>query len=589
MRTKLIFMSFLLALACRAYDCPVCELANGPLIIRQIPGSENTVREYFKEYKDIDTIYAIVDPVGLCPRCEAVIMPVFNRIKQLKPSAKTFLIAGYHNAEAAKKYLREYQIKADFEIYDTDKAYDKFLSSNFGFIHIPYLLKIIPASGEIPLSIQAFGNSAKLIQSFLYDDIELEQKAFARTPDAEVNFKAPQDYIIPQQILPFSVPDSITLSQPHMLPDFDGNHIAFNDFLRSSVIVGTLSEDNAIHFSAEIAADSTERYRFITLSDKYTREDYDDGSLRFMPVSPRFMPDGRLGISYSLPLLREENDSTIVYANQPCVLFVDTINYEHNLLPLENGEPHGLFFGHYRIYPYGNDIAVMSQPRTWPLLPKDEFENGGSNDPTVDAYYEDKKVQAVMSARTGQFLFEACPLPEVSRASKTGHSFPKALSDTRDGAIACADGFSGKIHVEKGGTISEYDIFNIDPLSLPVPDSTKFYSYDISAMYVPYFCRYIEDMKLGRGRLTCLVRYGRLGNIDKPEAYTVVTLDLSDGSFEEKTLKAGRNAAVSAYGLRRTAGGDVQPFRLAASGSDRWVELFPVTTPQRTRSNRAPR
>lgn len=85
------------------------------------------------------------------------------------------------------------------------------------------------------------------------------------------------------------------------------------------------------------------------------------------------------------------------------------------------------------------------------------------------------------------------------------------------------------------------------------------------------------------------MRYGRLGSIDKPEAYTVVTLDLADGSFEEKTLKAGRNAAVSAYGLRRTAGGDVQPFRLAASGSDWWVELFPVTTPQRTRSNRAPR
>ena len=103
MRTKLIIMSLLLALACRAYDCPVCELANGPLITRQIPGSENTVREYFKDYKDIDTIYAIVDPVGLCPRCEAVIMPVFNRIKQTKPSAKTFLIAGYHNEEAAKK------------------------------------------------------------------------------------------------------------------------------------------------------------------------------------------------------------------------------------------------------------------------------------------------------------------------------------------------------------------------------------------------------------------------------------------------------------------------------------------------------
>ncbi len=366
-----------------------------------------------------------------------------------------------------------------------------------------------------------------------------------------------------------------------MQPDFDGNLIAFNDKLNYSVILGKLSEeDHAINFCAEIKADSTERYRFVKLSDKYTREYYDGGSLRFMPLSPRFMPDGRLGISYSLPLLWEENDSTIVYENQPCVLFVDTVNYAHNLIPLEGGEAHGLFFGHYRIYPYGDNIAITSQPRSWPLLTKDEFENGGSNDPFTEAYYGDKKVQAIMSARTGQFLFDTCPLPEISRASKTGHSFPKALSDTRNGTIAYADGYSGKINVDTSGHTSEFDIFNIDLNSLPQPDSTKFYSYDLSAEYEPYFCRHIEDMKLGSGQLTCLVRYGRLGNIDAPEAYTVVILDLADGSFEEKTLNPGREAAVSSYGLRRTAEGSIQPFRLAAQGNDWWVELFPATTRQ---------
>lgn len=559
----------------------MCELANGPLMLRQIPETEDIVREYFKDYNDIDIIYAIIDPVGVCRRCEAAIMPILNLIKTLKPEAKTAVIAGYHNKEMARKYMRDWSIHADIEIFDTIAGYNRFLSSNMGTIHVPYMLKIIPSSGEIPLSIIANTNERKLISSFVYDNIELEPELFAKDAVKPLMYSSPDVFTYPIDIIPYTMPDSLNISEPHMEPDFDGENIAFNDKLNYSVILGKLNEkDGTIHFFNELKVDSTERYRFVNLSDKYLREEYDGGSLRFQPISTRFLPNGRLGISYSLPLLWEENDSTIAYANQPCVLFVDTVNYEHNLIPLEGGEPHKLFLGHYRIYPYGDNIAIMSQPRTWPLLPKDEFENGGSNDPFTDAYYGDKKVQAVMSAETGQFLFETCPLPEISRVSKTGHSFPKALSDTRDGTIAYADGFSGKIYVETDGHTSEYDIFNIDPKSLPEPDSLKFYSYDLSAEYEPYFCRYIEDMKLSGGMLTCLVRYGRLGNINKPEAYTVVTLDLTDGSTEEKTLKPGREAAVSSYGLRRTTEGRIQPFRLAARGNDWWVELFPVTTPR---------
>ena len=581
MKKILIILSVLLALACRAEDCPVCEQANGPLTLRQIPGTEEIVKSYFEEYSDTDTLYVIIDSVGCCPRCESAIMPVFKRIKSLRPDAPVALIAGYYNKETARRYLHEAEIKADIEIFDTVAGYNQFLNSNFGVIHIPYLLKVVPLTGEILLSITADNNSRRVISSFLNDNIELEPELFAKSSIKPLLYSAPSDCVYPTQSIAYNKPDSIIFSEPQMQPDFDGNLIAFNDKLNYRIILGKLSdEDSAINYCAEIKADSTERYRFVNLSDKYTRDYYDGGSLRFMPISPRFMPDGRLGISYSLPLLWEENDSTIVYENQPCVLFVDTVNYKHSLTPIEDGEPHGLYFGHYRIYPYGDNFSLTSQPRTWPLLMKDEFENGGSNDPFTDVYYGEKKVQAVMSAETGQFLFETCPLPEISRVSKTGHSFPKALSDTRDGTIAYADGFSGKIYVETDGHTSEYDIFNIDPKSLPEPDSLKFYSYDLSAEYEPYFCRYIEGMKLSGGMLTCLVRYGRLGNINKPEAYTVVTLDLTDGSTEEKTLKPGREAAVSSYGLRRTAEGRIQPFRLAARGNDWWVELFPVTTPR---------
>ena len=89
-----ILISGLLGAANASAECPVCELANGPLMVRQIPESQERVREYFKGYKLPDTIYAIVLPVGTCPRCEALIMPIFNTIKKLRHDATTVMIAG---------------------------------------------------------------------------------------------------------------------------------------------------------------------------------------------------------------------------------------------------------------------------------------------------------------------------------------------------------------------------------------------------------------------------------------------------------------------------------------------------------------
>ncbi|MDE6285425.1 MAG: hypothetical protein K2L99_00325, partial [Muribaculaceae bacterium] len=203
MRTILIIVSVLLALACRAEDCPVCELANGQLKLRQIPGSEEIVKRYFEDYRDTDTLYVIIDSIGCCPRCESAIMPVIKRIKSLRPNSPVALIAGYFNKDAAGRYLREAGIKADIEIYDTIAAYNHFLNSNFGVIHIPYLFKIVPSSGEILLSITADNNSRRVISSFLNDNIELEPELFAKSSIKPILHSAPRDCVSPVKAIPY--------------------------------------------------------------------------------------------------------------------------------------------------------------------------------------------------------------------------------------------------------------------------------------------------------------------------------------------------------------------------------------------------
>jgi len=567
-------LSLLLAIPCTATECPVCEVANGVLMMRQIPGSEPAVKEYFAPYSEADTIYAIIDPVGICQRCEGGIMPIFRRIKALKPDAATMLIAGYNNKAAARQYLRAAGISADTVVYDTEKAYNRFLSCNIGMIHIPYLIKVVPSTGEIPLSIRAFSNSTELIAGFLDNNIELEPHAFAYVTRKKSLHSAPEEIISPGHTVPIVLPDSVVYSEPYTQPDFNGNILAFNDRLGYRVMLARLSDDGReLRHYAEVRTDSAENYRFIRLSDKYSRGEYDDGSLRFMPITPRFMPDGRLAVSYSLPHLWEVNDSTIGYANQPCMLYVDTVAFRHHLVPIEDGTPHGLFFGHYSVYPAGRDIAMMSQPRTWPLSDRQAYEDRPTNNPFVEEYYDDKYVMSVFSADSGRYIRQVCPLPSIARASKTGHVYMSPIADTCGDDVAYCDGISGKIYLHSPDGVREYEAFHLDPDQLPAPDSTKFHTYDISAMYEPYFCRHIDDMKLTPDSIVCIVRYGRLSTMEEPEAYTIATIARSTGKVCERRFEKSARNALS-YGLRRMADKSVRPFRIVSDKNGWSVEFF---------------
>ncbi len=573
-----ILISGLLGAANASAECPVCELANGPLMVRQIPESQERVREYFKGYELPDTIYAIVLPVGTCPRCEALIMPIFNTIKKLRHDATTVMIAGHTNTRAARDYLHKQGISADVEIYDNDKTYEDFLSCNIGMIHVPYMLRIVPQEGSVPMALHAFSNRRSLIAGFLDGSIELEPKAFAYSSrSTHMMYNAPLDSIIyPVKHIPVEQPEGMAYSAIRNRPDFCGNILAFNDQLHSEIVMLKLNDagDKFVHMGI-IKADSTEMFRFVDLPTTYSLEDYDDGSLKFMPISPRFMPDGRLAVSYSLPRLWEDGTECIGYANQPCMLLVDTCNLTHTLTAFEDGTSHGQFFGHYTIFPLGDDVAMMSQPRTWPLTEKSAYDSVPELNPFDKTYYSGKHVMAVFSTDKGRFIRLAGKLPAVAEKSRTGHAFARPLSDTFDGCTAICDGYSGEISFFMAdGTQRLLEAYHIDPHMLPDPDSTMFHTYDISAQYESWFCRHIDDMKLSKDHVTCLVRYGDVSGMSEPAAYSVIVIDRSTGKACERRIADGDDKAHS-YGLRRDATGNVSPYRICINRNGDWlVELF---------------
>ncbi len=72
------------------------------LKVRQIPGSNEKLKEYFSAFADNDTVNAIIFPPANCPRCEGLIEPIIEGLKETRPDIPAILVAVYPDPKAAK-------------------------------------------------------------------------------------------------------------------------------------------------------------------------------------------------------------------------------------------------------------------------------------------------------------------------------------------------------------------------------------------------------------------------------------------------------------------------------------------------------
>lgn len=113
--------------------------ADGALEVRQIPGSEQALKDYFAG--DSGIIYAVLYPPANCPRCEAMINEAYHGVKKIDKNNKVVLISVYPDRAAAERYNKTKGYVADEYMYDTDKDYLGFLSFSAGYLHVVYILK----------------------------------------------------------------------------------------------------------------------------------------------------------------------------------------------------------------------------------------------------------------------------------------------------------------------------------------------------------------------------------------------------------------------------------------------------------------
>lgn len=551
------------------------EVADKAICVRQIPDSEDALRNYFADYGLTDTIYAIIFRPANCPRCESAIKGYEAKLRTYEPDKSLVLISVYHDPIAASAYIKNYGFVADTYIFDTDESFEKFLSFGSGFLHVPYLLKIVPKEGSMIVGVNANEATDEFVEELRDYKTPKEQKLYAVSGTDKGYFSAPESTLEESGKIPLRIPEGITMSEIIYQPEFYKKCLVINDKLNETAMLFSFSASgDVIDFRSVVCPDSAQRRMFVSVPDDIYLPWLAERGIRFIPLTPKMFDDSTLVISYSLPKIWFTGPQSVGYMNQSAMLVVNPDSLEKSeVIPLvKDPFTEEFFYPHFTVSNLGGDFAVGCQRLTWPMeYTREEYEDDPCRNPFIDDFYRyEQPVVAVFDRYSGELKQRREQLPALARKTKTGVYFIAPVMDTFEGHTVYSDGFSGEIRL---GSIDDEDserilrAYSIPEEVLPLPDESKFYDYEMTAPYRKIFNRRIVDLRLTGKEVYVLIRYEGSGNRDGKEVYSVAVLDLENGHADERRFPPSGMAAVS-YGLRRLTDGGVRPYAVGKINND---------------------
>lgn len=552
----------------KSQDLAIDKAYNDILQVRQIPNTNEKISLFFKDYVSSDTIFAIVNPVANCPRCESMISPLVKTLSDFRKDVPVVLVQVYDDSCASKKYLERYDLMTPNTLFDTSSSCLEFLSFSAGYLHIPYLLKIAIHSGEIIIGVPADDGSEQFIKDFCDLSVPIEKKTYQLNSLTKGLFKEPKEKLAIRTKYKLCIPDSISLSQSDYLPEFEKDKLFFNDKLNESIAYFKIHnrEDSILKFVKQIRTTELQNKEFIKIPDSIYEASKD--MIRCMPMAPKVLNDTSIIIPYSLPYIWFTGPSSIGYRNKSCFLKTNPdTNGAGEVIPFTHDNNPDFYYPHFNINILRNNIAIGCERLTWPVdIDKEDYCDDPNTNPFDERYYKiQQPISAIFDSKTGVIKKRIGNLPSLSKETLTGSYFVSPKIDTWGDQIAMTDGFSGEILILDSLDFSikeKLHIFTIPDDIIPKPNPSFFYSYDCVADYIDIFNRNIEDIKISKDFIYCLIRYGKHGEPSKEDMYTVARVGLDCDCVEEKTFPSTTNPHKY-FGLRRTSEGEIHPYVLS--------------------------
>lgn len=433
--------------------------------------NDNVVSFFNKAEINCTDIFAVMLPLGSCPRCEGGIFQFFNDLTKLDSNAAKVLIAVYSQRNAALNYLKnkDYGVNK-IVLIDSD---DKFLN-NFKFsttsIQVPYIMKfssgtIIKSDALLGLDynmsvaesyLRASKNDSLLIPIYSTDfaserKMRIAQDSFCHNKETHpeskirtINSLLHKRYRIDESGFKLS-----EISYASVSSDF--RHLSLDDHLTSKCAFFEM-EDSLYVLRTLLPDTLFDEYQFIDSNVPRLVVNYlkNTNTLHSIYNISKIIGD-RIYISASLPNLYWEDleNEILAYYNEPAILSREIVSESSNgwnsiafnkkELELASG------FSHVNFY-LENDLFFFPIKKGWPMTGTDDAPTNESENPSSEMFYVNSAAFNVYRA-DGSFVGTAGHLPDWHKRHKTGYLFFDPLvKEDKKGQLYVVDRHIGKVY-----------------------------------------------------------------------------------------------------------------------------------------------
>lgn len=568
------------------------EIINSEQSMRQLPGSESKLRDYFSNAGIADSVvYAVIYSPMDCPRCEVKVRAFAKSLKTVDKDAKVALITVNNDRLAAENYNRKegYDKLYDYYIYDVNDSHENFLSYSAGGLDIVYFLKVNLRNGDVI----AAGDPMYVNDKFMRELVAYDKAFPKENYNSSVLEKSSSDKIdtnkrlaaMPQLNKIKSYPleaDGWAVSETNYSPVYSNGNLFFNDKLDNSIYY--YRKDGERLWGVEkFTVDTLERDRYIDIPQPLYENSKRNNLFFYMANSPVLMNDSILGISYSIPkvmVMKEVSDDgtpEVGFFNAPVCVRRNFITGEKLPMVQFSVGDYSYFNYHYNFASDNKNFIMASQKLVWPFADLADEDKGTDRDPFSDLFYNETATNIACFNEDGEVESRFGTYDDIVKQTKTAASLTGYVYAMDGNQVYYSDGISGNVH--KIGLDGESDsvtavLFEPDMSQMPAkPDMSKAYTYQYANDYKALFNRVITEMKVKGDKLYALVRHGNPRTLEAENIFSVIKYDFTTGKREEKMLPSldGKDLLHYALGVEND---EILPFALCKSEGKPMVVFY---------------
>lgn len=442
--------------------------------VDQINGTGASLSEWFGE-KAIPKgdLYAVLLPLGNCPRCEGAIVPFFKDISLMSDkNLLTLLIVVYPYQLAALEYLKSKNYGASkIIILDPQDEFFNSLRFSTNGVQVPYIMKFNTANGVLIKSDALLGlqYNKDIAEAYLQTNevntesfIAEEKPKSTEFAHAPVEFKAtfseyPNVHYEPEIILNFrqfliDQSDFVLSDIMNISVSNDIQYLTIDDHLTSKSIHYTL-KDSVYEAIGSIPDSNFNNRLFIDNDIPSLLIDYLEATnvLHTMFLKT-ILYNNKVFCSASLPHLFYENRITesIGYMNKPVIVHramgIDFDNiewseviFDENAMNMAKGFSHSNFF-------IIGDSLYLPVKTGWPATGTGESPESESDNTFKEAFYQHAPAMNLFDL-SGNFISNIGSLPNWHKEHRTGYSFfEPILKKSSNHNYYLADSYIGEIY-----------------------------------------------------------------------------------------------------------------------------------------------